>query len=44
MILDFAVWDAIVHSVTDIWLPQVGWLAAIATLWLIARLWRRPSG
>ena len=42
MILDFAVWDAIVHSVTDTWLPLVGWLAAIATLWLIARLWRRP--
>ena len=36
-------WDAVLRSVTDTWLPLLGWLAAGAVVWLLVRLWRRSD-
>ena len=41
MMFDSGLWRAVIQSVTDTWLPLLGWLAAGAVVWLIVRLWRR---
>ena len=33
-------WDAVLRSVTDTWLPLLGWLAGGAAVWLPVRGWR----
>ncbi|MDN0055002.1 hypothetical protein [Collinsella ihumii] len=39
---DHVTWAAVIRSITDTWLPLMGWAAAGAVIWLIVRLWRRP--
>ncbi|WP_275051794.1 hypothetical protein [Collinsella intestinalis] len=31
----------VLASITDFWLPLIGWLVAIAVVWFVARLFRR---
>lgn len=42
MIPEHVNWDAVVQSVTDTWLPLMGWAVAVAVIWLVARSRRRP--
>lgn len=34
-------WSAVIQTVTDSWLPFLGWLAAAAVVWLVAGTIRR---
>lgn len=34
-------WLAVIQSITDTWLPLIGWLAAAAVVWLVVSLSRR---
>ncbi len=34
-------WDAALQSLTDFWLPTLGWVAAAVVMGLIVFLWRR---
>ena len=34
-------WLAVIQSITDTWLPLIGWLAAAAVVWLVVSISRR---